>query len=78
MQTRGRPLQSFDSNIFMVMFIDYDCSSKLCFEEKSNSVTFVIIFQTSLQLISSGVVMVSLAKFHVMQPLQKVPKNSSF
>ncbi len=45
MKARGRPLQSYDSEVFIVMLIDYDCSSKLCFEEKSNNVSFVIILK---------------------------------
>ena len=45
MQVRGRSLQSHDLKIFIVMLIGYDYSSKLCFEEKSNSVSFVIIFK---------------------------------
>ena len=45
MQARGRPLQSYDLKNFIVMLTDYDCSSKLCFEEKSNSVLFVKILK---------------------------------
>ena len=45
MQARMRPLHSYDSESFIVMWIDFDCSSKLCFEEKSNSVSFVIILK---------------------------------
>jgi hypothetical protein len=62
MQARVRPLQSNDSESFIVILINFDCSSKLCFEEKSNSVIGDKIFKKSRQLISSGAVMVSVAK----------------
>ena len=38
MQARVMPLQSNDFEGFIVMLINFDCSSKLCFEEKSNNV----------------------------------------
>jgi len=38
MQARVRPLQGYDSESFIVMLIDFDSSSKFCFEETSNSV----------------------------------------
>ena len=45
MQARVRPLQSYDSESLIVMLIDFDCSSKLCFEEKSNNVIYDKIFK---------------------------------
>jgi len=78
MQTRVMPLQSNDPQSFIVILINFDCSSKLCFEEKSNSAIGDKIFKKSLQLISLGVVMVSVAKCFVMQSMQKVSIISSF
>ena len=78
MQARVRPLQSNDSESFIVILINFDCSSKLSFEEKSNSVIGDKIFKRDRQLISPGAVMVSVAKCPVMQSLQKVSKISSF
>ena len=78
MQARVGPLQSYDSESFIVMWIEFDSSSKLCFEEKSNSVICDKIFKKkSRQLISSGAGMVSVAKCPVKQSLQRVPKVSS-
>ena len=37
MQARVMLLQSNDSQIFIILLIKFDCSSKLCFEEKSNN-----------------------------------------
>jgi len=45
MQARGRPLHSFGLESFIVRWIDFDSSSKLCFEEKSNKVLYDKIFQ---------------------------------
>lgn len=44
------------------MMIDFDCSSKLCFEVKSNSVICDKMFKKGQQLIYLGAVMVSVAK----------------
>ena len=77
MQAGVVPLQSNDSQSFIVILINFDCSSKLCFEEKSNSVISDKIFKKILQLISSSAVMVSVAKCPVKQSLQRVPKISS-
>lgn len=40
--------------------------------------SFMVKFSKSIKLISSGAIMVSVAKFPVMQSLQRVPKISSF
>jgi len=69
MQARVSPLQSNDLQSSIVILINFDCSSKLCFEEKSNSTIGDKILKKSLQLISSGAVMVSMAKFSVMKSL---------
>jgi len=45
MQARGRPLHNYGSESFIVRWIDFDSSSKLCFEEKSNKVIYDKIFQ---------------------------------
>jgi len=55
--------------------MDYDCSSKLYFEEKSNILSFCNNFQSFQFFKSSGVALVSLAKFHVSCPCKKLPKN---
>lgn len=78
MQTRGRPLHSYGSESFIVMWIDFDSSSKLSFEEKSNSVIYDKIFQKSHQLIFSDTIMVSMEKCPIIQSLQRVLKISSF
>ena len=78
MQARVRPLQSNDSESLIIILINFDCSSKLCFEEKSNSVIGDKIFPKSRQLIFSDAVMVSVAKCPVILSLQRVPKISSF
>ena len=69
-----------DLESFTVILINFDYSSKLCFEEKSNSFIGDKIFKKkkSCQLISSDAGMVSVAKCPVMQSLQRVPKISSF
>jgi len=36
MQARVRPLQSYDSESFIVMWTNFNCSSKLYFEENLN------------------------------------------
>ena len=69
MQARVSPLQSNDLQSSIVILINFDRSSKLCFEEKSNSTIGDKILKKSLQLISSGAVMVSMAKFSVMKSL---------
>ena len=38
MQARVMPIQSNDSESFIIILVKFDCSSKLYFEEKSNSV----------------------------------------
>jgi len=78
MQARVMTLQSNDPQSFIVILINFDCSSKLCFEEKSNSAIDDKIFKKSLQFISTGAVMVSVAKCSVMKSPQKVSKISSF
>ena len=45
MQARVMPLQSKDSESFIVILINFDSSSKLCFEEKSNNVIGDKIFK---------------------------------
>jgi len=45
MQARVSPLQSYDSEIFIIMWTNFDYSSKLCFEEKSNNVICDKIFK---------------------------------
>lgn len=78
MQARVMLLQSNDPQSFIIILIDFDCSSKLCFEEKSNSAIGEKNFKRGLQLISSGAVMVSVARCSIMQSPQKVSKISSF
>ena len=75
MQARGMLLQSNDQQISIILLIKFDGSSKLCFEEKSNSAIGDKIFKKGWQLISSGAVMVSVAKFSIMQSLQKSVEN---
>jgi len=62
MQARVMLLQSNDPQLSIILLIKIDGSSKLCFEEKSNSAIGDKIFKKSRQLISSGAVMVSVAK----------------
>ena len=78
MQARVRPLHSYGSESFIVRWIDFNSSSKLCFEEKSNSVIYDKIFQKIRYLIFSNVVMVSMAKCPIVQSLQRVLKIPSF
>ena len=78
MQARVMLLQSNGPHISIILLIKIDGSSKLCFEEKLNSAIDDKIFEKSLQSISTGEVMVSMAKCSVMQSLQKVSKISSF
>ena len=78
MQGRVMFLQSNDPQSFIIILINFDYSSKLCFEEKSNSAIGDKIFKRGLQLISSGAVMVSVAKFYVRKSPQSMSKISSF
>jgi len=50
MQARVRPLQSYDSESFIVMRTNFDSSSKLYFEEKSNNVLCDNIFKKVVSL----------------------------
>ena len=47
MQARVMTLESNDPQSFIVILINFDCSSKLCFEEKSNSVICDKFFKRS-------------------------------
>ena len=68
-------LQSNGPHSFIILLINFDYSSKLCFEEKSNSAIGDKIFKKGRQLISSGAVIVSMAKCSIMQSLQKSVEN---
>ena len=78
MQARGMFLQSNDPQSFNIMMIDFDYSSKLCFEEKSNSVICDKMFKKSRKLIPSGAVMIPVTRCSDMQSLQKVSNISLF
>lgn len=62
MQARVMLLQSNDPQSSIILSTKIDGSSKLCFEEKSNSAIGDKVFKKGRQLISLGVVTVSMAK----------------
>jgi len=71
-------LQRNAPQISFILLTKFDGSSKLCFEEKSNSAIGDKIFKNGRQLIYSSAVMVSVAKCSIMKSQQKVSKISSF